>query len=191
MTIPEEATMSNRKEPDAASARAPDPLGPIVSSAHLASGASPSLSEFEFGLILVSHAFERWMVRCMAAAGVKDVSALDVLVLHTVNHRGRSKKLADICLVLNVEDTHTVAYAIKKLERLKLVKSGKAGKEKTVTITAAGEAACLTYREIRESLLVRTLRSLGLEESMLHEVAQRMRALSGHYDQAARSAASL
>ncbi|MCA3674350.1 MAG: transcriptional regulator, partial [Methylobacterium sp.] len=58
--------MSNRKEPDAISARASDPLGPIVSSAHLASGASPSLSEFEFGLILVSHAFERWMVRCMA-----------------------------------------------------------------------------------------------------------------------------
>jgi predicted MarR family transcription regulator len=191
MNSPEEAVMSNRKEPDAISARASDPLGPIVSSAHLASGASPSLSEFEFGLILVSHAFERWMVRCMAAAGVKDVSALDVLVLHTVNHRGRSKKLADICLVLNVEDTHTVAYAIKKLERLKLVKSGKAGKEKTVMITAAGEAACLTYREIREALLVRTIRSLGLEESMLHDVAQRMRALSGHYDQAARSAASL
>jgi len=191
MNSPEEAVMSNRKEPDAISARASDPLGPIVSSAHLASGASPSLSEFEFGLILVSHAFERWMVRCMAAAGVKDVSALDVLVLHTVNHRGRSKKLADICLVLNVEDTHTVAYAIKKLERLKLVKSGKAGKEKTVMITAAGEAACLAYREIREALLVRTIRSLGLEESMLHDVAQRMRALSGHYDQAARSAASL
>lgn len=166
-------------------------LGPIVSSAHLASGASPALSEFEFGLILVSHAFERWMVRCMAAAGVKDLSALDVLVLHTVNHRGRSKRLADICLVLNVEDTHTVTYAIKKLERLKLIKSGRAGKEKTVTITAAGEQACLSYREIREALLVRSVRSLGLDEKVLHEVAQRMRALSGHYDQAARAAASL
>jgi predicted MarR family transcription regulator len=187
----EEIEMSSRKDQGLGEPRVPDPLGPIVSSAHLAAGASPSLSEFEFGLILVSHAFERWMVRCMAAAGVKDVSALDVLVLHTVNHRGRSKKLADICLVLNVEDTHTVAYAIKKLERLKLIKSGKAGKEKTVMITAAGEAACLTYREIREALLVRTIRSLGLEESMLHDVAQRMRALSGHYDQAARSAASL
>lgn len=166
-------------------------LGPIVSSSHLASGASPALSEFEFGLILVGHAFERWMVRCMSAAGVKDISALDVLVLHTVNHRGRSKKLADICLVLNVEDTHTVAYAIKKLERLKLVKSGRAGKEKTVMITASGEQACLAYREIREALLVKAIRSLGLNEAVLHDVAQRMRALSGHYDQAARAAASL
>lgn len=168
-----------------------DTLGPIVSSAHLASGASPALSEFEFGLILVSHAFERWMVRCMSAAGVKDLSPLDVLVLHSVNHRGRAKKLADICLVLNVEDTHTVAYSLKKLERLKLVKGGRAGKEKTATITPAGEAACLKYREIREALLVKAVRSLGLGEEMLHDVAARMRALSGHYDQAARSAASL
>ncbi len=37
-------------------------LGPIVSSAHLAAGAMPSLSELEFGLILLGHAFERWMV---------------------------------------------------------------------------------------------------------------------------------
>ena len=79
----------------------------------------------------------------------------------------------------------------KKLERLKLIKSGKAGKEKTVTITASGEQACLTYREIREALLVKSIRSLGLDEAVLHDVAQRMRALSGHYDQAARAAASI
>jgi len=83
-------------------------LGPIVSSAHLATGLLPSLSELEFGLILLGHAFNRWMVRCAAASGVADLSALEVLVLHTVNHRARAKRLADICLVLNVEDTHLV-----------------------------------------------------------------------------------
>ena len=116
--------------------------GPIVSSAHLADGGMPALSEFEFGLILCSHAFHRCMVRTMAASGIPDLSALDVLVLHNVNHRGKPKKLADVCLVLNIEDTHLVTYAMKKLERLKLVKSGRAGKEKVVTITAAGAQAC-------------------------------------------------
>lgn len=184
--------MTDKKQtpatPDAAT---PRQLGPIVSSGHLASGAMPALSEFEFGMTMTVHAFQRWMVRCMAAAGVPDLSPLDVLVLHNVNHRGRAKKLADICLVLNVEDTHTVSYALKKLERLKLVKGGKAGKEKTVMITEAGEKACLAYREIREALLVKAIRSLGLDEAVLHDVAQRMRVLSGHYDQAARAAASL
>ena len=166
-------------------------LGPVVSSAHLASGASPALSEFEFGLILVSHAFHRWMVRAMAAAGFSDLSPLDVLVLHTVNHRGKTKKLADVCLVLNIEDTHLVTYALKKLERLRLVKSGRAGKEKSVDITAAGEAACLRYRGIREALLVKAVKAMGFKDSAISQVAAQMRALSGHYDQAARSAASL
>lgn len=49
--------------------RAASAFGPIVSSAHLAAGAMPALSELEFGLILLGHAFNRWMVRCAAAAG--------------------------------------------------------------------------------------------------------------------------
>eukprot|EP01035_Chromulina_nebulosa_P013166 gene13166-17511_t len=106
-------------------------LGPIVSSAHLASGAMPALSELEFGMILLDHAFERWMVRGMAAAGVPDLSPLDVLVLHTVAHRARPKRVADICLVLNIEDTHLVTYSLKKLDAHKLLATGRVGSEKT------------------------------------------------------------
>ena len=59
----------------------------IVSSLHLVSQKSPELSEFEFGLIIANNAFSRWMVRCISAAGVKDMAPVDVLVLHHVNHR--------------------------------------------------------------------------------------------------------
>lgn len=166
-------------------------LGPIVSSAHLASGAMPALSELEFGLILLGHAFDRWIVRCMAASGVPDLSALDVLVLHTIAHRGRAKRVADICLVLNIEDTHLVTYALKKLEALKLVLAGRRGSEKTVSLTAKGEGVIQKYRKIREALLVEPVRGTGTDERRLSEIAGLMRALSGHYDQAARAAASL
>ena len=44
-------------------------LGPVVSSAHLADGRFPELSEFEFGMILAGNSFQRWCVRAMAAAG--------------------------------------------------------------------------------------------------------------------------
>ena len=100
----------------------------IVSSSHLASSA-PELSEVEFGLIIASHAFNRWMVRCMACAGLPELTSLDILVLNHVFHRGRGKKLADICFTLNVEDTHLVNYSLKKLERLGVVQSAKTGKE--------------------------------------------------------------
>jgi predicted MarR family transcription regulator len=166
-------------------------LGPIVSSAHLASGAMPVLSEVEFGMILLDHAFERWMVRCMAAAGVPDLSPLDVLVMHTIAHRGRAKRVADICLVLNIEDTHLVTYSLKKLDANKLLVSGRRGSEKTVALTAKGDEVVQRYRKIREGLLVQSVKSAGMDEGRLSEIAALMRALSGHYDQAARAAASL
>ncbi len=166
-------------------------LGPIVSSAHLASGGMPALSELEFGLILLGHAFERWMVRCAAAAGVPDLSPLDVLVLHTIAHRSRAKRVADICLVLNIEDTHLVTYSIKKLDGHKLLSSGRRGSEKTVSLTAKGGEVVQRYRKIREALLVQPVKGAGTDERKLSEIAGLMRALSGHYDQAARAAASL
>lgn len=166
-------------------------FGPIVSSAHLADGALPALSELEFGMILAGHAFERWMVRCMTAAGEPGLTAIDVLVLHSANHRGRPKRLSDLCIVLGIEDTHIVIYAVKKLEKRGLVKSTRAGKEKLIGTTAKGIETCMRYREIREALLVESVKGLGLDPKATSTVAAMLRALSGHYDQAARAAASL
>jgi predicted MarR family transcription regulator len=166
-------------------------LGPIVSSAHLADGAVPALSEVEFGMILASHAFERWMVRCMTAAGQPGLTATEIMVLHTVTHRGRPKRLADICLVLGIEDTHLATYAIKKLESKGLVEREKSGKERLIQITAEGEAVCRRYRDLREAILVAGTRELGVSPDAMSNVAHLLRVLSGHYDQAARTAASL
>ena len=91
---------------------------PIVSSAHLVSERAVELSEFEFGLILAHNAFARWIQRCMAAAGHPDLGFLEVLALHAVNHREREKRLSDLCFVLDIEDTHLVNYALKKLMKL-------------------------------------------------------------------------
>src|SRR6187402_2613242 len=113
----------------------------IVSSSHLVSPRSVELSELEFGLIVAWNAFSRWCVRCMAAAGCPDLTITDVLLLHHINHRARNKKLADICFVLNYEDTHVVAYSLKKLVAAKLVATEKVGKEVLYRPTPAGEAA--------------------------------------------------
>ena len=165
-------------------------LGPIVSSAHLASGPFPEVSEFEFGLILAGNAFNRWVVRAMSAAGYPDMSSLEVLVLHTVRHRARPKKLADICLVLNIEDTHTVNYAIKKLIKAGLVQDVRQGKEKSVTATQTGQAACDRYREIREALLLRAIGDLGVDPDRVSDLAALLRLMSGQYGQVSRAATS-
>ncbi len=181
----------------------------ILSSAHLAEGDWGELSEFEFGLIVAAHAFDRWAVRCMAAAGMPDLTITDVLVLHHVHHRDKGKKLADICFTLNYEDAHVVAYALRKLAGLGLVHGEKIGKEVFHSTTRAGAALVERYREVRERCLVASVpdrlgsvaappgaaeagpgsRAAGRAE--LAHLARMLRTLSGLYDQAARAAASL
>jgi predicted MarR family transcription regulator len=161
----------------------------IVSSSHLVSPRSAELSEFEFGLIVAWNAFSRWAVRCMAAAGLPDLTITDVLLLHHINHRARNKKLADICFVLNYEDTHVVSYALKKLVSAQLVKADKVGKEVLYSPTLSGEKFVQTYREIREDCLVQ---SLDTElNADIGDLARLLRTMSGMYDQAARAASSL
>lgn len=164
--------------------------GPVVASKHLAGGALPALSELEFALMMSGHAFDRWIVKCMAAAGYPDLSALDVMVVHTVYSRNKAKSLADLCLILNIEDTHTIAYSTKKLERVGLIVSGKRGKEKVVEISAEGARACENYARLRESLLVEALAATGVNAEKMQDLAALLRIVSGHYDQAARSAAA-
>jgi predicted MarR family transcription regulator len=161
----------------------------IVSSSHLVSPRSTELSELEFGLIVAWNAFSRWAVRCMAAAGCPDLTITDVLLLHHLNHRARNKKIADICFVLNYEDTHVVAYSLKKLVAGGLVLAGKQGKEVFYSPSPSGEAFVARYREIREACLVA---NLDVERNAdIGELARLMRTMSGLYDQAARAASSL
>jgi len=165
---------------------------PIVSSEHRASEQRWQLSELEFGLTIANNAFSRWMIRCMAAVGYPDLAPLDILVVHNVNHRKREKRLADICFMLNVEDSHTVTYSLKKLVKAGLVGADKRGKEVFYSTTEAGAAACSRYREVREQCLVASLRLLDDQNGdNIHDAATLLRALSGLYDQAARAAASL
>lgn len=162
----------------------------IVSSQHLVSPKSPELSEFEFGMIIAWHAFARWMMRCMAAAGVKDMTPIDVLVLHHVAHRDLEKRLADICFVLNVEDTHVVSYSLRKLAGLGLVQSARQGKESFFSVTEKGREICLAYRDVREACLMPGFTGSAEDNARIGELAQLLRTISGRYDQAARAAST-
>lgn len=164
--------------------------GRIVSSQHLVSPKSPELSEFEFGMIIAWHGFARWMMRCMTAAGVKDMAPTDVLVFHHVAHRGTEKRLADICFVLNIEDTHVVNYSLKKLIAQGLLKSIRHGKEAFYSTTPEGDEMCERYRRIREGCLMPGFSGTEEDNQRIGDLAALLRTLSGRYDQAARAAST-
>lgn len=163
----------------------------IVSSRHLAEGEGWEVSEYEFGLIIAYNAFSRWMTRCMAAAGQPDLNPLDILIVHNVNHRGREKRLSDICFLLNIEDTHTVNYALRKLLKSGLVVSEKRGKEVFYSTSEEGAAVCAAYREVRRQCLLDGVSRMDMDGQEFRDIARSLRALSGQYDQASRAAASL
>ncbi|MEP3637076.1 MAG: winged helix DNA-binding protein [Paracoccaceae bacterium] len=163
----------------------------IVSSRHLADGENWEASEIEYGMIIAYNAFSRWMTRCMSAAGNTDLTPLEILVLHNTNHRGRDKRLTDICFLLNIEDTHTVNYALRKLMKMELLKSEKRGKEVFYSTSATGETLCEAYRDVRDRCFLDGLSRLDMTGEEMREIAANLRALSGQYDQASRAAASL
>ncbi len=163
----------------------------IVSSRHLAEGEGWEASEFEFGLIIAYNAFTRWIQRCMAASGAQEISALEILVLHNTNHRDRAKRLSDIGFLLNIEDMHTVNYALRKLLKLGLLSSEKRGKEVFYTTSESGRELCERYRAIRKQCFLEGLSHTRIEGEKLSEMASLLRAMSGQYDQASRAASSL
>ncbi|HEY4065540.1 MAG TPA: winged helix DNA-binding protein [Burkholderiaceae bacterium] len=184
--------MTRKTKPEAApTARIPAPGRKIVSSSHLVSPRSQELSEFEYGLIVSNNAFSRWVTHCMSAAGLSDLTPLDVLVLHHVNHRARNKRLSDICFIMNVEDTHLINYSLKKLNGLGVVVASRNGKDVTYATSDEGRAYVEQYRQIRESCLIDALKADDSLNEQIGKLAVLLRVLSGVYDQAARAAASL
>ncbi|MBX2806184.1 MAG: winged helix DNA-binding protein [Hyphomicrobiales bacterium] len=164
---------------------------PIVSASHLADAKQGwQMSELEYAMTMTYNAFSRWMIHCMDSAGYKDFNPLDILILHNVNHRKKEKRLADISFMLNIDDTHTVNYAIKKLVKAELVTGSKVGKEIFYRTTELGQETCRKYGEIRKACLLSAAEATDRDFNEISHVAKVLRSLSGLYDQASRSAAS-
>lgn len=149
---------------------------------------SKDLSDFEFSLFTLMFGFQSWTENCMSAADVRGLNSLDILVLHAVNHRARGRKQTEICMVLNIEDSHLVAYALKKLVAADLVQSTAEGRERHFETTAKGSEACLGYRRVREEFLVPSLSWIAAGKNTIPETAGFLRTMTALYAQAGRFA---
>ncbi|WP_025562489.1 winged helix DNA-binding protein [Psychromonas sp. SP041] len=163
---------------------------PILLSSHLAGENAQALSEFEYGLVMVNNAFQRWMQSCSTACEQHNLSTLDNLVIHNIYHRDRAKRITDVTFTLNLDDSHNVSYSVRKLVKSNMLQHEKRGKETYYSVTPSGKKYCLEYAKIREKCLIQALDHLSVDSS-LSEVAKLLRTLSGVYAQASRAASSL
>lgn len=145
------------------------------------------LSGLEYPLYVVANGFWRWQVHCAEAAGVRNLGALDIQVLHTVNHRARNKKLGDICLVLNISEGHVVSYCLKKLNDAELVEFELSGRDRIYRSTKAGDEFCNRYREVRRQYLVKLLEENGEDFEAFRRMGDQLLRLARLYDEARRA----
>jgi len=168
---------------DTAEALAPEPGGGRPDDE-----ASAQIWDLEFLLTVTNNAFQRWAVRCMGSAGEEGLTSLEVMLLHAVNRRAPHSTISDLALLLNLDDIHLISYALKKLEARELVKTGKRGKEKTISVTARGASVCQEYIATRERCLMQMLRLADADYEDLERLARLLHQLAGSYDHAARAA---
>lgn len=148
-----------------------------------------ALSKLEQSLMVTANSFNRWVMRGMALAGRPDLSPLAIMILNIAARSKHPRTMADICLVLGVEDAHLARYAVHKLTETGLIETGRVGKEKTIIITEKGAEICQRFLKIRNRLLLDAVSQTATKVD-LAEIASTLRVLSGAYDQARRSAAS-
>ena len=131
------------------------------------------LSEVDYESIVASNAFGVWIVKAISATCAEmklsfDLGVLNLMCFHSVSHPTRSKKLADICFMLNVEDCHTIYYALKKLVRYELLYSEKQGNEVFYNTTDLGQSLYMAYRDVRVSCLDEDYAVLDCQRIMMY-----------------------
>jgi predicted MarR family transcription regulator len=146
------------------------------------------LSKFEYHLITVMFGFFRWIETCMNAADLVGLNSLDILVLHALNRRPKGQRLSEIGLVMNIDDTHLVAYSLKKLMNAHLVSAKRLGRERIFITTVDGDAACIDYHRVREKFFVKEVVKRANEFEDFEKVAETLSNLASTYDRAGRAA---
>jgi predicted MarR family transcription regulator len=147
-----------------------------------------ALSDFEFAHLTFAFGFLRWVEKCMEATGLRGLTALDILVMHAVNLRARTRRLSEVCMVLNIDDSHLVAYSLKKLVSAGLVRTVKDGRESRFETTPLGDDACDRYRAVRSDFLVSGVASVTDVQAKVANMTALLNALTGIYDQSTRLA---
>ncbi len=147
------------------------------------------LSELELTLTVLWNSVRRWMSQRNNSSTVAGLSDLDVFLLHLLVYRNKPLKGADLAFALAIDDMHLVSYSLKKLTKLGVTSNERVGKEVFYKATRKGHEHYLEFLEDRRKYLEPALKFVTDSEELAF-LTTSLRALSGAYEQAARSAAS-
>ncbi|NIB42182.1 winged helix DNA-binding protein [Pseudomaricurvus alkylphenolicus] len=151
------------------------------------------LTEFEFALLRVNEAFNRWMDDCAACSSNENVNGMDFAVLNIIHMHDRPKGITEISRLMNREDTSNMQYCIRKLMKADLIEkvtTGGVKKGATYQVTEAGKAMTSQYVSLRKNLLLSLTAQISNSEGKLEDASQVLNLMSGLYNQASCLAAT-
>lgn len=146
------------------------------------------LGSFEYHLTMLMFGFSRWVETCMSAADVVGLGSLDILILHSLHQHPRGQRLSEIGLVMNIDDTHIIAYSLKKLMNAKFVEAKRVGRERIFLTTAAGDSACDNFHQFRDRFLITEVTKRAYELENFDRVSETLANLASIYERAGRDA---
>lgn len=146
------------------------------------------LSELELTLTVLWNSVRRWLNQRGNSAVAGGLAELDVFLLHLLVYRNKKLRGADLAFALSIDDMHLVSYSLKKLAKLALVASEKIGKEVFYKATSKGREHYSEFLDDRRKFLEPAMKFMVNTDEFATLIAS-LRALSGAYEQAARSAA--
>jgi len=145
-----------------------------------------AITEFEFSLMRIAAAYDRWIGECLATVARQPLGSTCAAVLHLTALKNRPKTPAEIARLLNRDDVPNVIYAIRKLERAGLVERDSEQRKSTAyRITRRGRRVALDYAELRAQVLLPHVPKLEAGNEQLAGAKDLMDLIRGIYDQAA------
>lgn len=150
------------------------------------------LTAFEFTLLQTEEAFRRWCVQASRLShGSLDLNFNEIIMLHVIRMQERPKDTATIAKLVNRDDIPNVQYNLRKLAANGLVEKGRIGATTVFRVTEEGRKVTDRYAELRQSLMVSATEDLADIDNKLMLATRFLNMMTGVYDGASRSTASI
>lgn len=149
------------------------------------------VTDFEFGLLQVHQAFERFTIQLSRLAGKHNLAFNEVVILHVVRMQERAKDGATIAKLLNRDDLPNVLYTLRKLVSTGLVEKSTSRSGTYFAVTPLGRIETDRYARLRRELLSANIDQIENLHEKLAAASHALQLMAGMYDSGARTASTL
>jgi predicted MarR family transcription regulator len=183
------ASKARRAAPAAVAVRSrPSRRDELKSNWHLARNPQEILvTEFEFALLRIAAAFERWQSECFGSVADQRLGPTCNVILHVVRLKDRPKTQAEIARLLSRDDIANVQYSMRKLQQAGLIERAPGGRRKSVAyrVTRRGRRVSEAYAQLRAKSLMATVSTLERWDERFAATQASLDLMRAVYEQAA------